>query len=357
MHPNRDALLVQANAAYRALQLDEALQAYQRAAELDPCDYEALLGMARTLTRQRRHQEAHAAASRLLDLAPMRWEGHAAVGTLHFLTDHYDEARDELRRAAELGSSEPEPLLTMAQLQADLGDASRAHASLAQGRALTAAHLEGDERVEMEVFALHVETYVLLAEGRDAEAAEVAQRVVGMREANPHAATLAYSNLGILAARSRKLDDAIDYLEQAYAMNPFFHRAAGALGRILFVRQRYERAAEVLGHVVATMPVPDGPTRYAYGLSLANLGRRHEAREQFRRALADGGLRGVARGMAAWQVVWQSNWGRYVVVGLLLAGLAAWLYWFQPSPQTLTLVALFVAFFGVQRLLKARRRR
>jgi tetratricopeptide (TPR) repeat protein len=352
-----DTLIAQADAAYRALRLDEALQTYGRAAELEPASYEAALGLARTLTRERRHAEALAATNRLLELAPERWEGYAALGALHFLTDDYEEARQALERAAKLAPSEPEPSLTMAQLLADMGDAAGAQAALERGRVLIAAIPDGALRAEMEALALHVETYVLLAEGRDGEATEVAQRVVGMREANPHAATLAYSNLGILAARAQNLDEAIEYLEQAYALNPFFHRAAGALGRILFVRQRYERAAEVLGHVVANSPEPDGPTRYAYGLSLAKLGRRTEAEEQFRLALTSGGLRGVARGMAAWQMVWQSAWGRYVVIGLLLAALGAWVYWAQPSPQSLTLVAIFLAFFVAQRLVRSRRRK
>ncbi len=356
MQDDTDAPMARADEAYRALRLDEALAGYQQAAETDPASYEATLGLARTLTRMRRNQEAHAAATHLLELDPARWEGHAALGTLHFLTDHYEDAREALRRAQDLAPSEPEPRLTLAQLLADMGDSAGAHAALEQAQALIGATRTGLAHDEMEAFALHVETYVLLAEGRDAEATEKAQRVVGMRDVNPHAATLAYSNLGILAARERNLDKAIEYLEQAYSMNPFFHRAAGALGRILFVRQRYERAAEVLGHVVANAPSPDGPTHYAYGLALSKIGRRQPAEQQFRLALADGGLRGLERAMATWQIVWQSTWGRYTVVALLLAFVAAWIYWFQPNPQTLTLGALFVAFFVIQRWLRSRKR-
>jgi len=351
-----DALMARGDEAYRSLRLDDALAAYQQALEVDPTSYEATLGLARTLTRMRRTLEAHAAATRLLQLDPMRWEGHAALGTLHFLTDHYEEARESLRRAEGLAPSEPEPYLTMAQLLADTGDAEGAHAALDQGRALIAATRSGPAREEMEAFALHVETYVLLAEGRDAEARETAQRVIAVRDANPHAATLAYSNLGILAARNRNLDEAIEYLEQAYAMNPHFYRAAGALGQILFVRQRYERAAEVLGHVIEGAATPNGPMHYAYGLALSKLGRRREAQEQFRMALADGGLRGLTRGMAAWQIVWQSTWGRYAVIGLLLALVAAWIYFAQPNPQTLTFAAIVVVVYAIQRALRTRGR-
>ena len=350
-----DALLEGADAAYRELRLAEAVEAYRRAGALRPDAYEPLLGQARTLTRQRRHAEALAATERLLEIAPERWEGHAALGALHFLTDRYDDASAALQRAAELAPGEPEPHLTLAQLHADAGAFEDAQRSMERARGLILATYMGAEREEMEALALHVEAYVRLAEGREAEAAEAAQRTVAMREANPHAATLAYSNLGILEARRRNLDGAIEYLEAAYEMNPYLYRVGGALGRILLVRQRFERAAEVLAQALETNPDPDGPTRYAYGLALARLGRRAEAEEQFRRSLAEGGLKGVARVMATWQVVWQSTRGRYAVVAVGLALLAAWLWWFRPAPQTLVLVGLFIAFFAVQRFIRRRR--
>jgi tetratricopeptide (TPR) repeat protein len=352
-----DATLAAAEAAYRDLRLVEAADAYRRAEALRPDAYEPLLGLARTLTRQRRHAEALAATERLLAIAPERWEGHAALGALHFLTDRYDDAAAALLRAAELAPEEPEPHLTLAQLRADTGAFDEAHRSLERARALVLASYMGAEREALEALAFHVESYILLAEGREAEATEAAQRVVGMRAANPHAATLAHSNLGILAARRRDLDGAIEYLEAAYAMNPFFYRVGGALGRILLVRQRYERAAEVLAQTLETAPEPDGATRYAYGLALARLGRRAEAQEQFRWALGEPGLKGVARAMAVVQMAWQSAWGRYALVAVGLAALAAWIWWFRPAPQSLVLVALFVGFFALQRFLRGRRKR
>jgi len=352
---SHDAWLEVGARAYRDLDLDAAEEAYRCAAQLRPESYDAWLGLARTLARQRRKDEAYATAERLLELAQERFEGHAVLGMMDFLTDQYVSARDHLQRAHALAPEEPEPLLTLAQVSADEGAFERARDELAAGRDLVARLPDQDQRREMEAFALHVETYVLLAEGRDAEAAEVAQSIVGMGDTNRHAATLAYSNLGILEARARNYDQAIDYLEHAYRMNPYFYRVGGALGRLLFVQRRYDRAVEVLGHVVEHMPDPDGPTHYAYGMALARVGRRADAREQFRLA-RDRGLRGVERALAQWQIVWHSPAGRYAVIALLLAVAAAWLLLVRPQPQTLVLLVVFLAFLFGRRLLQHRRR-
>lgn len=347
--------LTVADAAYRELRLDEAASAYRDALALRPDSYEAQLGLARTLTRQRRREEAYAAAERLVGLDAGRFEGHTALGTLHFLTDRYDEALESLRRAVDLAPQEPEPHLTLAQVHADRADYDRAHDEIRAAREGVATIADDDERRAMEAFALHVETYVLLAEGRSAEATEAAQRVIAMEDANPHAAALAYANLGILEAQARNLDRAIEYLERAYEMNPFFHRAGGALGRILYVRGEFERAAQVLEGVVERMPERDASTHYVYGMALAKTGRQAAARDQFRLAL-EGNLRGPDRLLARWQILWQNPAGRYAVIAVLLVLAAAWLLVLRPDPQSLALVAVFVVLFLGQRYLRRRRR-
>ncbi len=342
------------DAHYHSLRLDDALAAYERAAEEQPHGYDAQLGVTRTLTRMRRPDAAYAAAEALVAMDPDRWEGHASLGTLYFLSDRYEEAVDSLQRAIGLGPEESEPQFTLAQVFADLERQGEAQRALSAGRE-NLSNVSGEAAGAMEAFGLHAEIYVLLAAGQEAEATELAQRLVGMRDVNPHAAALAYSNLGILAANSRNLEQAVEYLEQAYAISPYLHLAGRTLGTILVVRRNYERAAVVLGSVVDNMPDPDGSTRYVYGLALANSKHRREAEEQFRLALQSG-LRGTNRLAAWWQMVWQSTWGRYIVIAVALAAVVAWLVFGRPQPQTLVAVVLVLLFLGVQRFLQRRRR-
>jgi cellulose synthase operon protein C len=350
-----DALLAQAHAAYHALRLDEAVERYQEALAARPDDYDALLGLARTLTRRRDQEGARAYAARCVALGPSRYEGYAALGALHFLTDQFDEAIDALTEAVKRAPAEPEPHLTLTQVYADLRRFDEGGAELERGREGIRAMADDAYRRQMEAFAFHVETYLRLAEGKVAEARESAQEVIARQADNPHAACLAYSNLGILEARARRYDTAIEYLERAFAMNPYFHRAGGALGRILLVRNRNERAAEVLQQVLETAPSENGSIRYAYALALGRLKRRDAAREQYRQAL-DQGLRGGERLMARWQLIWQSRVGRQILVGIALLVVLLWVVLGNPSPTTLTFLALLVLIVVLQRTIGRRGR-
>lgn len=350
-----DALLARAHAAYQELRLNEAVELYQAALALRPESYDACLGLARTLTRRREQSEARAYADRCVSLDPNRYEGYSVLASLHFLTDRFDEAIAASTRAIELAPNEAEPHLTLTQIYADVKRYDEAHAELMTGRDLIRSLGDDPYRRQVEAFSYHVETYLRLAEGKDAEARESAQEVIARAADNPHAASLAYSNLGILETRKRRFDQAIEYLERAFEMNPYFYRAGATLGRILLVRNRNERAAEVLKQALEASPPGTGSTRYAYAVALARLKRRDESSEQFRLALREG-LKGVDRYMARWQIIWQSRVGRQVLVGLLLVAVLLWVVFAQPSPTTITFLVLFAIILILQRTVGRRKR-
>ncbi|MHB1293479.1 MAG: tetratricopeptide repeat protein [Anaerolineae bacterium] len=344
----------QAAAAYEALNLGEALVAYQAAHALQPENYEATVGLARTLTRMRQETMAYETANEAVALDPQRPEGYAALGALHFLTDRHEEAITALKQALKLAPDEPDARLTLAQVYADVGQFGDANSELAAARESIARFADERRQQHMEALALHAETYVFLAEGKLPEASETAQKIVPYAEINPYAACLAYSNLGILAARGRRYDEAIEYLERALAMNPYFYRAGGALGRLLLIRHQPERAVEVLAQALDLTPPDKGATRFVYASALAKAGKRGEALAEFRLSLQEGvsGINGI---LARWQTVWLSVVGRYVVIGVALAALAAWLLLARPSPQTLTFAAILVLILVLQRTIGRRR--
>lgn len=348
-------LVDQARDAYSHLRLEEALDCYQRAEALRADSYVACLGIARTLIRMRRSEEADAAIARCLSLDPGRFEGQTALGILLFLSDDDDEAISALKRAVEMAPDEAEPRLVLAQAYADTGELETASSELEKARELIAAVEDEGQRQSLLALAWHAEAYQWLSEGENAAAMECAQEVIALEEANPYAACLAYSNLGLLEGRARHYDLAIEYLEHAYQMNPFFYRAGAALGRILIVRGQYDRAARVLGRVLEQNGPAGGGTRYAYATALAKLGRRKEALAQYRRAREEG-LSGVEKQLARWQTVWLSNRGRYAIAAIALVALVAWLVLAKPSLQALTLVALVVVILVLQRTLGRRRR-
>ena len=353
--PGYEELMERARVAYRELRLEEALENYRAAQELQPASYDACLGQARTLYRMRREQDAYRAAEKAVELDPQRPEGYATLGVLHFLTDRYAQATAVLQKAIALAPDSPEPHITLAQVYADEHKYAEARSELAVAREQVAAIPDEHEREALMALAWHSETYLLLAEGKDAEAIACAQEVVALKEANPYAACLAYSNLGIIEIRERHYDQGVEYLERAYQMNPHNHRVAGMLGRVLISRNRFARAAEVLERAVANSPSGSGTIRYFYAMALARTGQREEVLAQYRQALREG-LKGRESLMARWQTIWLSQAGRYAVIAMLLVAVLAWLLLARPDPKALTLVALLAVILILQRMWGRRKR-
>jgi tetratricopeptide (TPR) repeat protein len=354
--PSLDSLLAQGRLAYQTLRFGEAIDAYQRALEIAADEYQAQLGLARTLTRMRRQEEALEAAQRCVEIDPQQADGHAALGVLYFLTDDLDEASQALERAIALAPDDPEAHLTQAQVLTDRKLYAEAEERLQQARELIARVAEDGARDELLALAWHVETYLRLSQSDNTAATRAAQEVIGLQEANPYAACLAYSNLGILEAKARRYDGAIAYFEQAYTLNPYFYRAGTALGRLLIARRQYGRAADVLADAMSKAPDNvSRDTQYAYALALARSGRRQEGLAAYRLALQNG-LSGVNRVLALWQTVWLHEYGRHVVIGLAMTALLIWVLVVKPSPQTMTLLAVLAAILVLQKVVGARLR-
>jgi tetratricopeptide (TPR) repeat protein len=349
--------LALARVAYIRLELDEALRLYDDLLEAQPDLYDAHLGRARTLARMRRQEEAVAEAQRCIALDAERAQGHAALGMLRFLADELNEAHAALDQAVALDPDAADTYLTLSQVYADESEFGPAWEALEKARALIDAMPEGAERQQLVALAWHAQAYYHLSQGKNAEAIEAAQEVIALEEDSPYAACLAYSNIGILEARSRRYDVAIEYLDKAYTMNPYFSRAGNALGRLLILRRRFARAAEALGEIIARFPEEGGSTYHAYGMALARAGgRRAEALEQFRIARRKGLRNQVDALSSLWYMVWLSEWGRYTLVGLVLAAVAAWLILGQPSPQALTFLGILVLIMVLQRSWNQRKR-
>jgi tetratricopeptide (TPR) repeat protein len=350
-----DGLLAEARLAYKEIRLSDAAETYEAAVELAPDSYEAHLGLARTYTRMRLQDEARVAAEQCIALDPQRFEGHAALGVLLFLIDDNQEAAEALQEAIRLMPEDPEAHMTLAQVYADLGDNERSRNELNMAYRLVEWIEDEHERQQLLALYWHAATYQRLAAGRTKEAKEAAQEVLALQEANPYAACLAYSNLGIMEAREKHYDLAIEYLQQAYDMNPFFYRAGSALGRLYIMRNQPVRSAEVLEEVLEyTPPGEEAGTRYAYAMALGRSGRGQEALEQYQLAL-QGGLRGSDRLLARWQTIWLNSASRNIIIMLVLAATLAWVVLAQPSPQTLTFLGLVVVILILQRAYGRRR--
>ncbi len=349
-----DEILARANESLDALHLKEALQEYKDAVALAPDHYDAHLGLARTYMRMREREQALQAAERALDLDAEHHDAYLIQGVVHFLADELDQAEERLEMARERAPDEPEPLLTLAQVYCDRRDFERADAALAEARDQIQALSDPQRRDELAALAWHVDTYRHLAAGNEDQAREAAHNVLALKEANPYAACLAYSNLGILEMRAKNLDAAVEYLEQACETNPHFYRAASALGRILIVHGQPERAIDTLERVLDHEDADDADTRYAYAMALARTGRRQEARVQYREAL-DRGLSSPSLFLAYWQRIWLNDTLRFGLIAAVLVAILLYVLLGEPSAQVISLLVMVVMLLLLQRLMGRRR--
>lgn len=348
-----DQIMQDGQAAYDGLALEEARACYQAAQALRPQSYEAALGLARTQVRTREPEDAYAAAERCVQLDAHRAEAYATMGVLHFLTDRLDEAVSVLQQAAELAPADPEPHITLAQVYADQKRYADAEEELHRARVLADA-MPAAQHDAMVALVWHAETYIYLARGRARQARECVQQVLALEDANPYAACLAYSNMGIIEAHERHYDRAIEYLERAFSKNRYLYRAGVVLGRLLMLRGQHQRAVEVLEQALRVTPSGIGPYRYSYASALAKTGRRAEALAQYRQARLEG-LTGPMRWLVHWHILWLNPAGRYALIGVVLAALMVWLLLSRPSPQVLTFLLVLVVIVVLQRTLGRRR--
>jgi len=342
--------------AYHRLELDEAQRAFQDAIREDAGAFEGHYGLARTLIRMRREDQARTEVERCLELEPERFESQAVAGLFYFLVDALDEALNALQKAIELAPDAVEPQVVIAQVYADRGAFGDAEAAIERAHELVDALSNDTKQRREHASLLHAETYVALTAGREDDARAKAEDALQYADANPHAVCLANTNLGLMAARRRRWDQAVAYLEAALELNPAFYRARGALGRVHLVAGRPAEAADALAIALEQTPHPEAHTVMAYASALGKTGRREEAVAQYRRALTLQ-PRWLERVYAWWQIVWQSRCGRIaVIVGGGLA-LLLWLGLGKPSPQAVTLVLLVVVVLVLQRSMAGKRPR
>jgi len=342
--------------AYHRLELERARALFEAAVAERPDSVAGHQGLGRTLIRMRREEDAHQQVERCLALGPEEYETHALAGLYYFLVDALDEAQASLEKATALEPQEIEPHVVRAQVHADKGAFAEAEADLTRARELIDA-LE-DEAVQRRERAalLHAETYVALSAKREDEARAKAEEALAYADANPHAVCLANTNLGLMAARQKRWDEAVGYLTAALELNPAFYRARGALGRVYLVTGRPEEAAAALEATLETMPQPDAHTVMACASALSKIGRREEAAALYRRALKLN-PRWVERIYAGWQSVWQDRKGRLYVLVAGAVALGLWLWLTKPSPQAITLVLLVVVILLLQRAMSGRKPR
>jgi tetratricopeptide (TPR) repeat protein len=125
---------------------------------------------------------------------------------------------------------------------------------------------------------------VYLEQKKVSEARESFQRATGLPAASPDTVPNAWNNLGLLAAREGRTQDAIPYFEQALKLSPDHLIALENLGNAYRAEKRWEDARKTLEHAVRVGP-QDAEANYSLGMVYAQLDNPDRAYDFLERSL------------------------------------------------------------------------
>jgi tetratricopeptide (TPR) repeat protein len=126
---------------------------------------------------------------------------------------------------------------------------------------------------------------VYLQQQKNPQARESFERAVQLHANYPGTKTRAWNNLGILAAREGRTDEAVQNFQRALQIDPGFPIALQNLGNAYRQQKRWMDAQEVLQRALQLSP--DNPeTNYSLGMVFAQLNDTQHAFEYLQKALA-----------------------------------------------------------------------
>jgi tetratricopeptide (TPR) repeat protein len=125
---------------------------------------------------------------------------------------------------------------------------------------------------------------VYLKQGNNAAAQDAFRRVTKLHASYPDTLANAWNNLGLLATREGKTDEAIPLFQQALELNPNHLVALENLGNAYRQQRRWNEAREVLQRAVA-VGAEDPEANYGLGMVFAQLDDVQQASDYLQRAL------------------------------------------------------------------------
>lgn len=266
--------LIEGQAAEQQQRADQARQAYESAARLDPDSVDAVAGLVRLDVGAGRREQALALLGRRIESAASPAGYHVLRGQVLLLEKRPGDAITDFETAARLQPTFPPAHLSLAQAHSALGRDDQALDVLRKGMAAA----RGSRAVGIEL-ATRLE-----AAGQVAEAARTYEDLL-LRNA---ADDLAANNLAMLLATHKPDPGSLD---RAYALARRFERSPvpaylDTLGWVLYQRGQYPEAVAVLKQAVGR-----AADRAIYGhLGLAQLkaGMEQDARASLTAAVAPG---------------------------------------------------------------------
>jgi tetratricopeptide (TPR) repeat protein len=249
----------------------EAQKEFETALQLDPHNTIALGRMADFLTSRNEGAQAFAAAHKYLAANPNDANGHMILGSLDLQAKKYPDAQAEFQRAIQLDPKEVQPYI-------DLGKA------LEEQGQTDAAITQYQKGLDMQPKYAVLQTYIgnlYLGKGD----LETARKYYAQALSDDPNFAVAIANMAWIDAQEGKdLDIALSMAQKAKSMQPDVPSITDTLGWVLYKRDDYPAAVNILEDCVHKVP-NSGEFRYHLGMALLGAGQKAKAKESLKSAL------------------------------------------------------------------------
>src|SRR5581483_6039683 len=125
---------------------------------------------------------------------------------------------------------------------------------------------------------------VYLEQNKNAGAREAFQHVLKLHAGYAETVPNTWNNLGILATRDSRIDEAVGYFQHALALNPDHLIALNNLGNAFRELQQWDKARETLEHAITVGP-EDAEANYNLGMVYAQADDNSKAEQLLKKAL------------------------------------------------------------------------
>ena len=125
---------------------------------------------------------------------------------------------------------------------------------------------------------------VYLNQNKNREAREAFERTVKLPASYPDTLPDAWNNLGVIATRENRIEDSVQFFQQAVQLSPNHLLSLDNLGNAYRALKRWDDARKILEHALAIAP-EDAEANYSLGMVFAQTGDTAQAHEYLQRAL------------------------------------------------------------------------
>jgi tetratricopeptide (TPR) repeat protein len=250
--------------------LDEAIENYHKAIQIDPNSADTLNNLGFALAAKGRFDEAIENYYKAIQIKPNYTDALNNLGLALVAKGRFDEAIENYRKAIQI---DPNSAITLNNLGVALAAKGRFDEAIENFRKTIQIDPNPAD-------ALNNLGFALAAKGRFDEAIENYRKAI---QINPNSAP-ALDNLGFALAAKGRFDEAIGDFRKAIQINPNSAPALDNLGMALAARGRFDEAIE--NYYKAIRINSNRPeTFFHLGMALGQLGRTREAVTQYREAL------------------------------------------------------------------------